>query len=133
GDRLAAPARGPCAAGGHGAGRSGPRLDPLLVAARGAGDRERVRDGRRGRRGRQAGVAVSALGAGPRSHIAELTRALRGFDEQAARAESWGTRLAARLERGSKLLVAGNGGSAAEAQHLSAELLGRFRNDRRPL
>jgi D-inositol-3-phosphate glycosyltransferase len=30
------------------------------------------------------------------------------------------------LARGGKLLVCGNGGSAAEAQHLSAELVGRF-------
>ncbi len=33
----------------------------------------------------------------------------------------------------SRLLAAGNGGSAAEAQHLTAELVGRFDGDRRPL
>ena len=33
---------------------------------------------------------------------------------------------------GGRLLAAGNGGSAAEAQHLTAELVGRFRADRRP-
>src|SRR5690606_35107009 len=32
-----------------------------------------------------------------------------------------------------KLLVFGNGGSAADAQHLTAELVGRFRHDRRAL
>ncbi len=32
--------------------------------------------------------------------------------------------------RGGRLLVAGNGGSAADAQHLAAELVGRFRHDR---
>ena len=37
------------------------------------------------------------------------------------------------LERGNKLLVFGNGGSAAEAQHLAGEMLGRFRATRRPL
>jgi D-sedoheptulose 7-phosphate isomerase len=31
------------------------------------------------------------------------------------------------------LLVAGNGGSAAEAQHLTAELVGKLHDDRRPL
>jgi len=31
-----------------------------------------------------------------------------------------------------KLLIAGNGGSAADAQHLAAELVGRFRRERRP-
>jgi D-sedoheptulose 7-phosphate isomerase len=34
---------------------------------------------------------------------------------------------------GRKLLVFGNGGSAADAQHFSAELVGRFVADRRPL
>jgi len=33
-------------------------------------------------------------------------------------------------EQGGRLLVAGNGGSAADAQHLAAELVGRFRHDR---
>jgi len=32
-----------------------------------------------------------------------------------------------------KLLIAGNGGSAADAQHLAGEFLSRFRHDRRPL
>ena len=34
---------------------------------------------------------------------------------------------------GRKLLVFGNGGSAADAQHLAAELVGRFARDRRAL
>lgn len=34
---------------------------------------------------------------------------------------------------GRKLLVFGNGGSSADAQHLSAELVGRFAADRQPL
>jgi D-sedoheptulose 7-phosphate isomerase len=34
---------------------------------------------------------------------------------------------------GGQLLVAGNGGSAADAQHIVAELTGRFLRDRRPL
>jgi D-sedoheptulose 7-phosphate isomerase len=37
------------------------------------------------------------------------------------------------LRSGSKLLVFGNGGSAADAQHLSAELVGRFQKERAPL
>ncbi|MCC6315913.1 MAG: SIS domain-containing protein [Thermomicrobiales bacterium] len=37
------------------------------------------------------------------------------------------------LERGGCVLTAGNGGSAAEAQHMAAELVGRFRRDRRAL
>lgn len=34
---------------------------------------------------------------------------------------------------GGKLLVFGNGGSSADAQHLAAELVGRFARDRAPL
>jgi D-sedoheptulose 7-phosphate isomerase len=37
------------------------------------------------------------------------------------------------LKNGGKLIFAGNGGSAADAQHLAAEFVGRFLADRRPL
>lgn len=36
------------------------------------------------------------------------------------------------LRGGRKVLVAGNGGSAAEAQHFAAELVGRFKRERAP-
>ncbi|MEY3993288.1 MAG: phosphoheptose isomerase [Pseudomonadota bacterium] len=37
------------------------------------------------------------------------------------------------LKSGGKLMFAGNGGSAAEAQHFSAEMVGRFLIERKPL
>jgi D-sedoheptulose 7-phosphate isomerase len=37
------------------------------------------------------------------------------------------------LRRGGKVLVFGNGGSAADAQHFAAELVGRFTRERRAL
>jgi D-sedoheptulose 7-phosphate isomerase len=37
------------------------------------------------------------------------------------------------LARGRKLMFCGNGGSAADSQHLASEFTGRFINDRRPL
>jgi phosphoheptose isomerase len=37
------------------------------------------------------------------------------------------------LQSGGKLLVFGNGGSAADAQHIAAELVGRFQRERTPL
>ncbi len=40
---------------------------------------------------------------------------------------------AAVLQRGNKILFCGNGGSAADCQHLAAELVGRFQAERRPL
>ncbi len=41
--------------------------------------------------------------------------------------------LAECLRSGHKLLIFGNGGSAAEAQHFAAEMVGRFLGDRRAL
>lgn len=41
--------------------------------------------------------------------------------------------IAAALERGNKLLLFGNGGSAADAQHIAAEFVNRFLIERRPL
>nr|WP_245180345.1 SIS domain-containing protein [Streptomyces montanisoli] len=58
--------------------------------------------------------------------------ALRHFSAQAGTVERWGAELAARLGGGARLLAAGNGGSAAQAQHLTAELVGRYREDRPP-
>ena len=37
------------------------------------------------------------------------------------------------LAAGGQLLIAGNGGSAADAQHIAAELTGRFLRERQPL
>ncbi len=37
------------------------------------------------------------------------------------------------LKRGNKIMFCGNGGSAADSQHLAAELMGRYKFDRRPL
>jgi D-sedoheptulose 7-phosphate isomerase len=42
-------------------------------------------------------------------------------------------RITQALRSGGKLLLAGNGGSAADAQHVAAELVGRFVRDRAPL
>ncbi len=41
-------------------------------------------------------------------------------------------RLVETLRSGHKVLIAGNGGSAAEAQHFAAELVGRFKRERSP-
>ncbi|HUQ62020.1 SIS domain-containing protein [Lentzea sp.] len=66
------------------------------------------------------------------SHLDGLTDTLSGLRAQASRVNRWGTMLARLLLDGGKLLAAGNGGSAAEAQHLTAELVGRYRHDRAP-
>ena len=38
--------------------------------------------------------------------------------------------IAGALRGGNKLLIAGNGGSAADAQHIAAEIVGRYKKDR---
>ncbi|TDC28547.1 SIS domain-containing protein [Micromonospora sp. 15K316] len=67
------------------------------------------------------------------AHLANLAAALLPYRECERLLARWGGTLARRLAGGGRLLVAGNGGSAAEAQHLTAELVGKLRDDRRPL
>jgi D-sedoheptulose 7-phosphate isomerase len=67
------------------------------------------------------------------AHLAGLASALPAFGREAAKLARWGAELARVLDGGGRLLVAGNGGSAAEAQHLTAELVGKLREDRTPL
>ncbi|GGR92804.1 hypothetical protein GCM10010169_41400 [Micromonospora fulviviridis] len=67
------------------------------------------------------------------AHLSGLAAALLPYRREAERLAGWGTELAWTLARGGRLLVAGNGGSAAEAQHLTAELVGKLRDDREPL
>jgi D-sedoheptulose 7-phosphate isomerase len=66
-------------------------------------------------------------------HIDNLNEALRSPQTRLETARRWGRQLAVPLLAGHRLLVAGNGGSAAEAQHLTAELVGRYVADRPPL
>jgi len=75
---------------------------------------------------------MSAHPAG-RRHLAELAGPLADLHAQAPVLEGWGRRLAHVLMGGGRLLAAGNGGSATQAQHLTAELVGRYRDDRPPL
>lgn len=63
-------------------------------------------------------------------HLDALRSALAQFGPAAQQCERWGRDLADALPAGARLLVAGNGGSAAQAQHLSAEVVGRYRDDR---
>jgi D-sedoheptulose 7-phosphate isomerase len=66
-------------------------------------------------------------------HLDALGVTLATLRAEAPRLDAWGRELADRLVRGQRLLAAGNGGSAAEAQHLTAELVGRYRDEREPL
>ena len=66
------------------------------------------------------------------AHLAALTRPLAALERELVRLEDWGAYLARVLLRGGRLLAVGNGGSAAQAEHLTAELVGRYRDERPP-
>ena len=59
-----------------------------------------------------------------------LLASLRTLNDDVLRA---GRMASESLRQGGKILFCGNGGSAADCQHLAAELTGRFIKDRRPL
>lgn len=67
------------------------------------------------------------------AHVAELRAALAALEADVGTLETWGVRLAHDLPAGGRLLAAGNGGSAAQAEHLAAELVGRYVRDRAPM
>ena len=65
-------------------------------------------------------------------HIASLSAALGSLAGQVDVLDRWGRLVADVLTNRGRMLAAGNGGSAAQAQHLTAELVGRYRADRPP-
>jgi type III pantothenate kinase len=66
-------------------------------------------------------------------HERELREGMAELERAWPIIQSWGEQLARSLPDGGRVLAAGNGGSAAEAQHLTGELVGRFLTERRPL
>lgn len=66
---------------------------------------------------------------GLQEHL-ELFQSLASLATEIQRA---GELVVAALRGGRKLMLCGNGGSAADSQHIAAEMAGRFVNDRRPL
>ena len=58
---------------------------------------------------------------------------VRAIEHAAPAAEQIAQKLCSALKAGKKMLVFGNGGSAADAQHFAAELIGRFETERQPL
>jgi D-sedoheptulose 7-phosphate isomerase len=64
-----------------------------------------------------------------REHL-ETIKAL--LDSRLGEIESAGRFICEALDAGNKILLCGNGGSAADAQHIAAELVGRYEQQRRP-
>ena len=65
--------------------------------------------------------------------LAETTRTLQALTTIRPAIDRAGAMILTTLQRGGKLLICGNGGSAAEAAHFATELVGRYAKTRRSL
>jgi D-sedoheptulose 7-phosphate isomerase len=65
--------------------------------------------------------------------IAEHLEVIQAIQPQLDLLEQIAKRMTGAILAGNKILWCGNGGSAADSQHLAAELVGRFRRERRGL
>ena len=66
-------------------------------------------------------------------HFTSHVAVVESLSQQAERMLEAAQRCSTALAAGNKVLLCGNGGSAADAQHIAAELIGRFIDDRRSL
>src|ERR1700733_13024236 len=65
--------------------------------------------------------------------IAEHLKVIQALQSQQPVLEEIATQMTRAILAGRKVLWFGNGGSAADSQHLAAEFVGRFRRERRGL
>jgi len=68
-----------------------------------------------------------------KEQILEHQRAVEAAIGQVGLLERIADRLIACFDAGGRVYLLGNGGSAADAQHIAAELVGRFKKDRKAL
>jgi D-sedoheptulose 7-phosphate isomerase len=73
---------------------------------------------------------LSVIEASLDEHLATINLVREQLQPEIA---EFATKLLEVLQAGGKLLICGNGGSAADAQHFAAELVGRFEQDRQGL
>src|SRR5256884_6930922 len=74
-------------------------------------------------------LSQDLIGAHLKQSLAALERATQDAALLAA-ARKIAAAVIAALRSGNKLLIIGNGGSAADAQHIAAEIVGRYKQDR---
>jgi len=67
------------------------------------------------------------------TNLAEHLQLFQQLSSLTTEVNDAGRRIASALAQGGKLMLCGNGGSAADAQHIASELTGRFIQERRPL
>ena len=68
-----------------------------------------------------------------RSSIEEHLKAVDGLKYLFDKIEIFGRKVVETLRKGNKIILIGNGGSAADCQHIAAELIGRFKRERKGL
>ena len=66
-----------------------------------------------------------------KNYLEEGSRVRNSLDIQ--KISFLGESLSSAFKSGNKLIIFGNGGSAADAQHIAAEFVGRFERERKPL
>jgi D-sedoheptulose 7-phosphate isomerase len=76
---------------------------------------------------------MTALAGVVQRHVDAVEQGLGPLRSSAPQLERWAGEIVRRIEAGGRVLIAGNGGSAAQAEHFAAELVGRYRDDRKPL
>jgi len=96
--------------------------------------------GGRGNRTKTAKISVAGKSAGPfdgamtfEKSLSDTLRALESLAGIRPALDAAAQLILGTLRGGGKLLICGNGGSAAEAAHFATELLGRYDGKRRPL
>jgi D-sedoheptulose 7-phosphate isomerase len=70
---------------------------------------------------------------GPAGALREHLEVARRVEELLPQVDEVARRVIEAYGRGGRVFAFGNGGSAADAQHLAAELVGRYKRERRPL
>tara|TARA_B100001059_G_scaffold144631_1_gene144511 strand:+ start:205 stop:777 length:573 start_codon:yes stop_codon:yes gene_type:complete len=68
-----------------------------------------------------------------KSNLEEHTEVLNQLNSVEASIEKVGKLLVRTLKKNKTIFWCGNGGSASDSQHLTGELIGRFKGDRKPL
>jgi len=63
----------------------------------------------------------------------ELLQILKGFERHNEHINLFASKIAEAFKKGRKLILMGNGGSAADAQHIAAEFVGRYKRERQGL
>jgi D-sedoheptulose 7-phosphate isomerase len=80
-----------------------------------------------------ASAEVPSIASRIRAGINQITAGFAKLSEHSPAIEQAARAMIASLAAGNKIMFCGNGGSAADSQHLAAELMGRYLKDRAPL